>query len=64
MFAYHLPDSTLPEMAPESRPRVTLSYWKNVFGLTGVLIGSLAAAPLFEKPWTPWRWALWSVWWG
>jgi GPH family glycoside/pentoside/hexuronide:cation symporter len=42
-------DGTLPEMAPESRPRVALSYWKNVFGLAGVLVGSLAAAPLFES---------------
>jgi GPH family glycoside/pentoside/hexuronide:cation symporter len=42
-------DGTLPEMAPESQPRVVLSYWKNVFGLVGVLIGSLVAAPLFAS---------------
>ena len=42
-------DGTLPEMAPDSRARVGLSYWKNVFGILGVLIGSLVAAPLFEK---------------
>ncbi len=42
-------DGTLPEMAPESQPRVTLSYWKNVFGLLGVLVGTFVAAPLFEN---------------
>ncbi len=42
-------DATLPEMAPNSHARVKLSYWKNVFGLVGVLIGSLVAAPLFES---------------
>lgn len=42
-------DATLPEMAPESQPRVRLSYWKYVFGLIGVIIGSVAAAPLFES---------------
>jgi len=41
-------DGTLPEMAPESQPRVELSYFKNVFGLAGVLVGTLLAAPLFE----------------
>jgi GPH family glycoside/pentoside/hexuronide:cation symporter len=41
-------DSTLPEMAPDAHDRVGLSYWKNVFGIVGVLIGSLVAAPLFE----------------
>jgi GPH family glycoside/pentoside/hexuronide:cation symporter len=41
-------DATLPEMAPDSHARVGLSYWKNLFGILGVLIGSLAAAPLFE----------------
>lgn len=40
-------DGTLPEMAPDSKARVGLSYWKNVFGIAGVLIGSLVAAPLF-----------------
>lgn len=41
-------DGTLPEMAPDSKQRVGLSYWKNVFGIVGVLIGSLVAAPLFQ----------------
>lgn len=41
-------DATLPEMAPESKDRVKLSFWKNIFGIIGVLIGSLAAAPLFD----------------
>lgn len=42
-------DGTLPEMAPDARARVGLSYWKSVFGILGVLIGSLVAAPLFEQ---------------
>ncbi len=42
-------DGTLPEMAPDAKARVGLSYWKNVFGILGVLIGSLVAAPLFES---------------
>ena len=42
-------DGTLPEIAPDSRERVGLSYWKNLFGIIGVLIGSLVAAPLFES---------------
>lgn len=42
-------DATLPEMAPETHARLALSYWKNVFGIAGVLIGSLVAAPLFER---------------
>jgi GPH family glycoside/pentoside/hexuronide:cation symporter len=42
-------DGTLPEMAPDSKARVGLSYWKNVFGIAGVLIGSLVAAPLFQS---------------
>ena len=41
-------DGTLPEMAPDSHARVKLSYWKNVFGIAGVLVGSLVAAPLFD----------------
>jgi len=41
-------DGTLPEMAPDSHDRVVLSYWKNLFGILGVLIGSLVAAPLFD----------------
>jgi GPH family glycoside/pentoside/hexuronide:cation symporter len=42
-------DGTLPEMAPDSKQRVGLSYWKSVFGILGVLIGSLVAAPLFQE---------------
>lgn len=42
-------DGTLPEMAPDSHQRVGLSYWKNVFGILGVLVGSLVAAPLFSS---------------
>ena len=42
-------DATLPEMAPETHARLGLSYWKGVFGIIGVLIGSLVAAPLFES---------------
>ncbi len=42
-------DGTLPEMAPDSHDRVVLSYWKNLFGILGVLIGSLVAAPLFDS---------------
>ncbi len=41
-------DGTMPEMAPDSHDRVVLSYWKNVLGIVGVLIGSLVAAPLFK----------------
>ncbi len=40
-------DATMPEMAPETHARLGLSYWKGVFGIIGVLIGSLVAAPLF-----------------
>jgi GPH family glycoside/pentoside/hexuronide:cation symporter len=42
-------DGSLPEMAPDAKKRVGLSYWKNVFGIVGVLIGSLVAAPLFQS---------------
>jgi GPH family glycoside/pentoside/hexuronide:cation symporter len=42
-------DGTLPEMAATPKELVTLSTWKNVFGTVGVMIGSLAAAPLFEQ---------------
>ncbi|MBN1878238.1 MAG: MFS transporter [Anaerolineae bacterium] len=42
-------DSTLPEMAPDSHDRMRLSYWKNLLGILGVLIGSLVAAPLFDS---------------
>ena len=40
-------DASMPEMAPETHARLGLSYWKGVFGIIGVLIGSLVAAPLF-----------------
>jgi GPH family glycoside/pentoside/hexuronide:cation symporter len=40
-------DASMPEMAPETHARLGLSYWKGVFGIIGVLIGSLIAAPLF-----------------
>jgi GPH family glycoside/pentoside/hexuronide:cation symporter len=42
-------DASLPEMAPETHARLGLSYWKGFFGIVGVLIGSLVAAPLFES---------------
>ena len=40
-------DASMPEMAPETHARLGLSYWKGFFGIVGVLIGSLVAAPLF-----------------
>jgi GPH family glycoside/pentoside/hexuronide:cation symporter len=42
-------DATMAEMAPDSHQRVRLSYWKNLLGLIGVLIGSVVAAPLFDS---------------
>jgi len=42
-------DASMPEMAPETHARLGLSYWKGFFGIIGVLIGSLVAAPLFES---------------
>jgi Na+/melibiose symporter-like transporter len=42
-------DASMPEMAPETHERLGLSYWKSLFGIIGVLIGSLVAAPLFES---------------
>ncbi len=42
-------DSSLPEMAATPTERVSLSMWKNIFGTLGVLIGAIAAAPLFER---------------
>jgi GPH family glycoside/pentoside/hexuronide:cation symporter len=42
-------DGTLPEMASTPGELVSLSTWKSVFGTVGVLVGSLAAAPLFES---------------
>jgi GPH family glycoside/pentoside/hexuronide:cation symporter len=42
-------DASMPEMAPETHARLGLSYWKSLFGIIGVLVGSLVAAPLFES---------------
>jgi glycoside/pentoside/hexuronide:cation symporter, GPH family len=42
-------DASMPEMAPETHARLGLSYWKGFFGIVGVLVGSLVAAPLFES---------------
>jgi Na+/melibiose symporter-like transporter len=42
-------DASMPEMAPETHARLGLSYWKGFFGIIGVMIGSLVAAPLFES---------------
>ncbi len=42
-------DGTMPEIAPTTEQRVVLSGWKNVFGILGVMVGSLLAAPLFAS---------------
>lgn len=42
-------DASMPEMASSPRDLITLSTWKNVFGLLGVLVGALVAAPLFDS---------------
>lgn len=42
-------DATLAEMAQDSHARLRLSYWKNVFGILGVLFAVVAAAPLFQS---------------
>ncbi len=42
-------DGTMPEMAPTPDKLVTLSMWKNIFGLAGVLIGALATGFLIES---------------
>jgi len=42
-------DGSMPEMASKPQDLVTLSTWKNIFGILGVLIGALVAAPLFES---------------
>jgi GPH family glycoside/pentoside/hexuronide:cation symporter len=42
-------DGTMPEMASTPDELVTLSTWKSVFGTSGVLVGSLVAALLFES---------------
>jgi len=42
-------DGTLPEMAPDAKARVGLSYWKYAFGVIGVLIGSILSGLLFSS---------------
>lgn len=42
-------DGTMPEMASSPKELVTLSTWKNILGIVGVLIASLVAAPLFDS---------------
>jgi glycoside/pentoside/hexuronide:cation symporter, GPH family len=42
-------DATMPEMAPEVHERVKLSYFKGLFGIIGVLIGTIAVVPLFSS---------------
>ena len=42
-------DASMPEMAPNAHSLVTLSTWKNVFGILGVMVGALVAAPLFDS---------------
>jgi GPH family glycoside/pentoside/hexuronide:cation symporter len=42
-------DGSMPEMAQTSQDLVRLSTWKNIFGIIGVMIGALVAAPLFES---------------
>jgi GPH family glycoside/pentoside/hexuronide:cation symporter len=42
-------DGSMPEMASNPQDLITLSTWKNIFGILGVMIGVLAAAPLFES---------------
>jgi GPH family glycoside/pentoside/hexuronide:cation symporter len=42
-------DGTMPEMASSPENLVTLSMWKQIFGIGGVLIGSLVAAALFDS---------------
>ncbi len=42
-------DGSMPEMAHTPQDLVTLSTWKNIFGILGVMVGALVAAPLFES---------------
>ena len=42
-------DGSMPEMAKTSQDLVKLSTWKNIFGILGVMVGALVAAPLFES---------------
>lgn len=48
--AWQIPyDGALPEMAREPQDRVTLSTWKSVFALVGVLIGAFASGILYNS---------------
>jgi len=48
--AWQIPyDAALPEMAAEPKDRVTLSTWKSVFALVGVLVGALASGMLYNS---------------
>ena len=48
--AWQIPyDAALPEMAEQPRDRVTLSTWKSVFALVGVLVGALASGILYSS---------------
>jgi len=48
--AWQIPyDAALPEMAEEPKDRVTLSTWKSVFALVGVLVGALASGILYNS---------------
>lgn len=42
-------DGSMPEMADNNQELIQLSAWKNIFGILGVMIGALVAAPLFES---------------
>jgi glycoside/pentoside/hexuronide:cation symporter, GPH family len=42
-------DATMAELANDNHERISLSSWKSVFGIMGVMIGSLLIAPLFES---------------
>ena len=41
-------DATMAELANDNAERISLSSWKSVFGILGVMLGSLLIAPLFE----------------
>ena len=42
-------DATMAELASNNQERISLSSWKSVFGIVGVMVGSLLIAPLFES---------------
>ena len=42
-------DGTMPEMAQKPQDLVSLSTWKSIFGILGVMVGALVAAPLFAS---------------